>query len=734
MNHPATLTLDITGMNCAACASSIERVLGATPGILTGQVNLASSKARVEYTPDLIDTPAIIQRIAKAGFGANESRDMDTEALAARDAQEHAQWRREYRTFIIAAILTAPLFAQMFTMFDFGDPGHSLRGVHDEWLPRGVQFLLATPVQFWIGARFYRAGWKALRTGSANMDVLVALGTSMAWLFSAVVTVLGLTDQHVYFEASASIISLILLGRLLEARAKRKTTSAIRALLDLRPKTAKLERDGAIIEVDAAALVVGDIVVISAGDSIPVDGVIVSGASSVDEAMLSGESMPVSKAPGDWVFAATLNQTGLLRARATSVGAQTVLAQIVRMVDQAQGSKAPIQALADRISAIFVPAVVVIAAITFAATWLLTGIFATALIHAVAVLVIACPCALGLATPTAIMVGTGLGARHGILIRNAEVLERARALNTLVVDKTGTLTEGKPVVTGVYPVEGTCERDLLYLAATLETGSRHPLARAIVERAQADGITPGRVDDFDTLPGQGIQGRIDGRLVQLGKPAWIGTATHPDIARLQAEGNTVTVIAVDGNIAGHLAIADRLRATSRAAIARLKASGIQPVMLTGDNPHTARTIAAEVGIDDFTAEVLPQDKAEHIQRLQRERGAYIGMAGDGINDAPALALADVSFAIGGGSDIAVDSADVVLMRGDLMGVATAIALSRATVRKIRQNLFFAFFYNILGIPLAAFGLLNPVIAGAAMAMSSVCVLGNSLLLNRWKPH
>jgi len=733
MPPPATLILEITGMNCAACAGSIERVLGNTPGVVSGQVNPASSKARVEYVPNLIDIPAIIARIANAGFGANEARTLDAAALAARDAQNDAQWRHERALFIIAAILTAPLLAQMLTMFDVGDPGHALRGAHDEWLPRWVQLALATPVQFWLGARFYRGGWTSLRAGSANMDVLVALGTSMAWAFSAVVTVFNLTDQHVYFEASAAIVTLILLGRLLEARAKRKTSSAIRALLDLSPKTAKVERDGRLIEVDAASLRVGEIVVIAAGDSVPVDGVVVSGASSVDEAMLSGEAMPLDKAPGDKVFAATLNHTGMLRARATGVGADTVLAQIVRMVDQAQGSKAAVQALADRISAIFVPAVVLIATLTFALTWLITGVFASALVHAVAVLVIACPCALGLATPTAIMVGTGLGARHGILIRNAEVLERARALDTLVVDKTGTLTEGKPVVTGVHPAADTSERELLYLAATLETGSRHPLARAIVERAEAESMTPGQVEAFETLPGNGLQGRVDGRHLRLGKPGWMGGDT-PEISRLQAEGNTVIVLAADERIIGHLAIADRLRATSRAAIARLKANGIKPVMLTGDNHHTARAIAGEVGIDDFIAEVLPQDKAEHLQRLQREHGAHVGMVGDGINDAPALAAADVGFAIGGGADIAVDSADIVLMRGDLMGVATAIDLSSATVRKIRQNLFFAFFYNILGIPLAALGLLNPVIAGAAMAMSSVCVLGNSLLLGRWHPR
>jgi len=611
-----------------------------------------------------------------------------------------------------------------------------------------------TPVQFWIGARFYRAGWASLRAGRANMDVLVALGTTMAYAFSAVVTAFNLHEQHVYFEASAAIITLILLGRLLEARAKRKTTAAIRALMGLRPKTARVERAGVLVEVDVADLVLGDVFVVTAGERVPVDGEVLGGASSVDESMLSGESMPVTKAPGDGVFAATINQTGMLRARATGVGAATVLAQIIRMVDAAQGSKAPIQALVDRIAAVFVPGVVVIAAITFAVTWGVTGVFASALVHSVAVLVIACPCALGLATPTAIMVGTGLGARHGILIRNADVLERARGLTTLVVDKTGTLTEGRPAVIDIVPAQGTDARAVLYLAATLETGSRHPLARAILQRAEAEGISPGAVDDFDTLTGQGVRGRIDGRQVLLGSPTWIASQLSslpeteqslPSPLGRGGEGasaasnpnsphsHTTVTIAADGALLGRLHIADRLRDTSRPAVARLRRLGIDVVMMTGDNRRTAHAIADEVGIKTVFAEVMPQHKAEEVQRLQREHG-HVGMAGDGINDAPALAAADVSFAIGGGSDIAVDTADVVLMHGDLGGVATAIELSAATLSKIRQNLFFAFFYNVLGIPLAAFGLLNPVIAGAAMALSSVSVVSNSLLLGRFRPH
>ncbi|MBB4127896.1 Cu+-exporting ATPase [Xanthomonas translucens] len=740
-----TLTLDLSGMSCASCAAAIETVLASTPGVVAGSVNLASAKARVEYVAELVAPAAIVARIGTAGFGASVVRELDQMQLQARERAERRAWHHELARFAAAVLLTLPLFVQMFGMLDVSAIAHAFGGQHAEPLPRWLQLLLATPVQFWLGARFYRAGFRALRNGRANMDVLVALGTSMAYLYSAAVTVFGLAGQHVYFEASAAIVTLILLGRLLEARARRRTSSAIRALLDLKPKTAKVERDGAIVEIDAAALVVGDVFVVAAGERVPVDGEVLDGRSSVDEAMLSGEAMPVAKEPGSRLFAATVNQFGLLRARATGVGADTLLAQIIRMVDAAQGSKAPIQHLVDRIAAVFVPAVIAIAALTLAATWWLSGSFATALVHAVAVLVIACPCALGLATPTAIMVGTGVGARAGILLRNAEVLERARALTTLVLDKTGTLTEGRPQVTAIGVEQGGDATALLRLAAALEVGSAHPLADAIVRRAAADGVRGAPLPPsatVETLPGKGVRGRVDGREVALGSLAWLRelSVQAPDAALLQraeaaqAKGQSVVAVALDGRLAGYIAIADPLREGALDAVARLKARGIEVIMLSGDNRHVAQAVAAQAGIARVLAEVLPQHKAEEVRRLQAEPGAHVGMVGDGINDAPALAAADVSFAIGAGSDIAVEAADVVLVHGDLDGVATAIDLSAATLRKIRQNLFFAFVYNVLGIPLAAFGLLNPVLAGAAMALSSVSVLANSLLLNRWRPR
>ncbi|WP_369940456.1 heavy metal translocating P-type ATPase [Xanthomonas medicagonis] len=741
-----TATLDLEGMSCASCAAAIDTVLARTPGVIAVAVNLASARARVDYVPDTVAPAELIARIGKAGFGASVVRELDQAQTAARAQAERRAWRHELVRFAAALLLTLPLVAQMAGMFDLSAIGHALDGRHAEPLPRWLQLLLATPVQFWLGARFYRGGVAALRNGRANMDVLVALGTSMAYLYSAAVTVFGLAGQHVYFEASAAIITLILLGRLLEARARRRTSAAIHALLALKPTTARVERDGAIVEVDVAELAVGDVFVVAAGERVPVDGEVLEGRSSVDEAMLSGEAMPVAKAPGSRLFAATVNQLGMLRARATGVGADTLLAQIVRMVDAAQGSKAPVQRLVDRIAAVFVPAVIAIAALTLAATWGLSGSFATALVHAVAVLVIACPCALGLATPTAIMVGTGVGARAGILIRNAEVLERARTLTTLVLDKTGTLTEGRPQVTALQVAQGGDAAALLRLAAALETGSTHPLAQAIVRRAADAGVRGAvpapRPQAVQTLPGQGVRGRIEGRDVALGSLAWMRdlAVQVPDAALLQtaaaaqARGQSVVGVALDGELAGIVAIADPLRDGAVEAVARLKARGIEVAMLSGDNRQVAQAVAAQAGIQRVLAEVLPQDKAAEVRRLQAERGAHVGMVGDGINDAPALAAADVSFAIGAGSDVAVEAADVVLVHGDLDGVATAIDLSAATLRKIRQNLFFAFVYNVLGIPLAAFGLLNPVIAGAAMALSSVSVLGNSLLLNRWRPR
>ena len=629
-------------------------------------------------------------------------------------------------TFWLSAALTFPLLAQMASM---------LSSPHRDLLPLWLQFALATPVQFWAGKRFYVGAWHALRGGGANMDVLVALGTSMAYLFSSAVLLFGYR-QHVYFEAGAAVITLVLLGKLLEAHAKGKTGAAIEELIKLQPRTAWVERDGEAVEVDIGGIRVGDVFVVRAGENVPVDGEVVDGRSSVVEAMLTGESLPVSKLPGAKVYAATQNQDGMLRCRATGVGTHTLLAGIVRLVEQAQGSKAPIQRLADVISGIFVPAVVTASVLTFGLWWWLDGSFGTALVNAVAVLVIACPCALGLATPTAIMVGTGCGAKAGILVKNAAALERAEKIRTLVLDKTGTLTLGTPAVTGVVPFEGT-EEALLRIAAALEQGSQHPLAQAILARARELALDLPALADFRSVPGKGVSGTIAGKPYRLGSPAMLaeyGSAgTAETIGHMRSEGKTVVALAEGDRALGLIAVADTLRPGSAPAVARLKRMGIEVVMLTGDNPATAAAIAKQAGIARFRAEVLPQHKAEEVQALRNAGGRVVGMVGDGINDAPALAAADVSFAIGGGSDVAIEVADVTLMHDDLGSVADAIDLSRATLRKIRQNLFFAFVYNILGIPLAAFGMLNPVIAGAAMAMSSVSVVGNSLLLKRWRP-
>ena len=718
-----TLELGIEGMTCAACATRIEKVLNRLPGV-EASVNLASERARVRYQPGVTDQSQLLESIQRAGFTGRVASDRSREEEKARKI---ATYHAELRRFWIAAALSLPLVAQMATMF--GGDMHN----HQDMLPRWLQLVLATPVQFWIGWRFYDGGWKALRGGGANMDVLVALGTSAAYFFSLVVTLGAIADLPVYFEASAAVITLVLLGKLLETRAKAKTTAAIEALVRLQPRTARVERDGQLLELDAALLIPGDIFIVRPGESLPVDGEVIDGASSVNEAMLTGESMPVAKRAGDQVFAATANGEGMLRCRATGVGEHTLLAGIIRMVAEAQGSKAPVQRLADRISAIFVPVVCVIALLTFAAWWVVGSAFSDALVNAVAVLVIACPCALGLATPTAIMVGTGQGAGAGILVRNAEALERAEKIEVLAVDKTGTLTRGEPIVTDLVPLAGDVDESLR-LAASLEQGSEHPLGRAILARAQTLSATLSTLADFQSTAGKGVSGRVDGRILRLGSPDWFADLALPieQIAALQAAGKTVVVLAEDDVPLTLLAIADSLRDTSRAAVARLKEMGIRVVMLTGDNAATAAAIAAEAGIDEFRAGILPGDKAAAVGAL-RTGGGVVAMVGDGVNDAPALAAADVSFAIGAGSDAAIEVADVTLVRSDLNGVADAILLSRATLGKIRQNLFFAFIYNVAGIPLAALGMLNPVFAGAAMAMSSVSVVSNSLLLRRWRP-
>ena len=718
--------LAIEGMSCAACAARIEKVLNREPG-LSAEVSFATESARVHYVPGLSDPATALASIERAGFTARLAEDR---SLAEARERKAAILRAEMRVFWISAALTFPLLAQMFWMF-------GADGAHAE-LPRSLQLALATPVQFWIGARFYRGGWAALKGGGANMDVLVALGTSAAYFFSLFVTLAGRQAQSVYFEASAAVITLVLLGKVLEARAKARTGEAIEALTQLQPKTARLERDGRIIDVDAGLLVPGDVFIVRSGESIPVDGEVIEGYSKVNEAMLTGESMPVSKRAGGKVFAATQNGQGMLRCRATGVGSQTLLAGIIRLVSEAQASKAPVQRLADRISAVFVPVVCAIAGVTFVAGWLFGRQYEPALINEVAVLVIACPCALGLATPTAIMVGSGLGARAGILIRNAEALERAEKITVLAVDKTGTLTRGEPFVTDLMPL-GADRHAVLRLAAALEQGSEHPLARAILREARECGIEVPPVSDFHAYMGKGVEGTIDGRHLWLGAPDWQVDWTAPDMTEWagiidswQSAGKTVVVLSENEKPIAFLAISDPLRSTSRAAVARLRAMGLHVVMLTGDNPQTAAAIAREAGIEEVHAGILPAGKSAVIEAL-RAKGAVVGMVGDGVNDAPALAAADVGLAMGAGTDAAIAAADVTLVRADLNAVADAILLSRATLQKIRQNLFFAFVYNVLGIPLAAFGLLNPVFAGAAMAMSSVSVVASSLWLKRWRP-
>ena len=712
--------LNLMGMTCAACAGRIETVLNRIEGV-QATVNFASETAGIVYQPGMATPEALIAAVKHAGYDAEVR--MEDDALG--KARREAAFRHERTRFIIAALLTLPLLAEMFTMFS---------GSHGGIVPRWLQLVLATPVQFWIGARFYKGAWHSLRGGAANMDVLVALGTTMAWLLSAVVTVMGLIHQHVYFEASAAVITLVLLGKLLETNAKGRTSSAIEQLIQLQPRTARVEREGHIEEVAIDKLKAGDIVIVRNGESVPVDGEVIEGHAAIDESMLTGESLPVGKDIGSRVYAATHNQDGMLKVRATGVGTHTQLAAITRLVAAAQGSKAPIQRLADRISSVFVPVVMAISVAAFALTWWILGSFEPALIHAVTVLVIACPCALGLATPTAVIVGIGRGAQHGLLFRNASALELAEKTQVLVVDKTGTLTEGKPAVTDIVPAPGCTEMQLLEIAASLEQGSEHPLAKAVLAAAKKAGAKTQAIADFQAIAGCGVTASVESKTARLGSPKWIGESVPVDesvVTKLAASGKTVVAVAQGDDLLGYIAIADRLRSTSKRAVTRLQAMGIEVVMLTGDNAATAAAIAHEAGIVNFRAEVLPQDKARVVQEL-RAQGKRVGMVGDGVNDAPALAAADVSFAMGSGSDVAIEAADVTLMVNDLSAVAAAIDLSRATLAKIRQNLFFAFLYNVLSIPLAALGLLSPVIAGGAMAASSVSVVSNSLLLKRWK--
>jgi Cu+-exporting ATPase len=732
--------LQITGMHCASCSARLEKALNQLPGV-NAVVNIATEKASIAFDPLQADVERLIAEVRDTGFDAHPARD-----FAAEKAARARTYRHEVLQFGIALLLTLPLVTEMVLMFF---------GIH-LMMPAWLQFALATPVQFWAGARFYTGAWSALKSGGSNMDVLVALGTSAAYFMSCAVVLLGL-DQPLYFEASATLITLVLLGKLLEARAKGKASAALEALVNLQPKMAHVERNGQMLEVSAGQLRPGEVFFVRPGESVPVDGEIVEGASSLDESMLTGESLPKARQAGDKVYAATLNQHGLLKCRAIAVGSRTQLAAIIRLVELAQGSKAPIQKLADKISGIFVPVVLIIAALTFTGWWLADAGFSTALINAVSVLVIACPCALGLATPTAVVVATGRAAHAGILVKDAAALENAHKLSVLVVDKTGTLTEGKPALTDLLPADGIAPDELLRLASGLAQSSTHPLSRALLDHAKAQQIVPAQVQDFSERSGSGVQATIDGATCLLGSPAYIAqsgiTLDEVQLRALQLQGKSVIAVARGGELLGLVAFADRLRESSRDAVERLRSMGIRVVMLSGDNAATAQAIAIQAGIDEFRAEVLPQDKAAVVQsmkasvmpaqagiqpdkntgfRVKPGMTNIVGMVGDGINDAPALAAADVGFAMKSGSDIALEAADLTLMRNDLASVADAISLSRATLKKIRQNLFFAFAYNVLGIPLAAAGMLNPVIAGAAMAMSSVSVVSNALLLKRWR--
>jgi P-type Cu+ transporter len=739
----AELDLALTGMTCAACATRIEKVLNRVPGV-QAQVNFAVERAHVRFDPLQADTAALTAAVERAGYGAVPIDRAHPTQPVTDAANTPAQ--RYRRAFLLGAVFTLPLVAQMVGM---------ATGRHEWMLPAWLQFALATPVQFWLGAPFYRGAFKSLRGGGANMDVLVALGTSVAWAFSTVMMWVD-PHAHVYFESSATVITLVLLGKWLEARARARTGEAIAALVALQPATAQVERDGVATELPIDAIRPGDQLRLRPGEAFAVDGTVIDGESEADESMLTGESLPVAKAAGAQVYAGTLNGHGTLRVRATGVGASTALAGIVQLVQDAQGSKAPIQRLADKVSGVFVPVVLVIAVLTFAG-WLLYGAsLADATIAATAVLVIACPCALGLATPAAVMVGIGEGSRVGILIKDSAALERARQIDTLIVDKTGTLTQGRPQVTEVVAFAGSTAAEVLQVAAALETDSEHPLARAVRAAAAADAavIARGvlRVTGFQAVPGRGVRALVDGEPALLGACEWLagggpdGESAATGAERAEHAGNAAALpigaqwprsdgrswigVARGGRALGALALADALRPDSIEAVARLQRAGIEVVMLSGDDAEVAARIAQQAGIVHFRGRCQPQDKAAEVRRLQAE-GRVVGMAGDGVNDAPALAAADVSFAIGSGSGIALHTADVTLMSSRLSQVGDAIDLSRATLTKVRQNLFFAFVYNVLGIPLAAAGLLNPVVAGAAMAMSSVCVVANALTLKRW---
>jgi Cu+-exporting ATPase len=729
----ASIDLSIEGMTCASCVGRVERALAGVPGVLEASVNLATSKAHVMHAAGTAADFAAQLRAAvkRAGYEAQVPSTVDSETPLPR-AHHDAGWR-----VALAALLSAPLMLPMLGV---------LLGAH--WmLPAWWQFALATPVQFWLGARFYRAGWSALRAGSGNMDLLVALGTTAAYGLSVV---LWLREPqgapHLYFESAAVVITLVLFGKWLEAKAKRRTLDALQALRALRPDTATVRRNGGESSVPLAEVQVGDEVVVRPGERVPVDGQLIEGSSHFDESLLTGESLPVARDRGERVTGGAINGEGRVVLRTTAVGAETTLARIVRMVESAQARKAPIQQTVDRVSAVFVPVVVAVAAITLLAWGLTNGDWPTALVHAVSVLVIACPCALGLATPATLMVGTGLAAQRGILVRDAQSLELMRQVKVVVFDKTGTLTEGRPQLVAIEAAAGGDRDALLRDAAAVQAGSEHPLARAVMLAAATASLTPPAASEMTAVAGRGVRAKMGDREVFLGSSRWMNELAVPIPAALaaraealQTQGNSVSWLAASGagaapQLRGLLAFGDTPKANAAAAIATLHALGVKTVLLSGDNRGAVEAVARRLGIVDVRAEVLPADKAQVVASLRAglAPNAKVAMVGDGINDAPALASADVGLAMATGTDVAMETAGLTLMRGDPALVAEALALSRAVTAKIRQNLFWAFFYNVIGIPLAAFGALSPVLAGGAMALSSVSVVSNALLLRRWR--